>query len=193
MTTETTFQDNQWAFASCIELFRSKLISLQAMEDHLRQVEHLRVLSRSVIYHLLTKILKYSLKRLIKFPSKMLGSEKIKDFVDAMFLQLWLEKQGFMLIFVDEFHVNMKTSNLWNWSIRGIPALLPVDPNSWAMSFVLAFSKNKIEGIMASDHSIYSKTFWKFINDVYVSIKNDDEESANPWFIMDNWSVYISN
>ena len=42
----------------------------------------------------------------------MLGSEKIKDFVDAMFLQLWLEKQGFMLIFIEEFHVNMTTSNL---------------------------------------------------------------------------------
>ena len=123
----------------------------------------------------------------------MLESEKIKDFVDAMFLPLWLEKQGFMLIFVDEFHVNMTTSNLWNWSRRGMPALLSVDPNSWTMSFVLAFSKNKIEGIMASDHSIYSKTFWKFIKDVYVSIKNDDEESANPWFIMDNWSVHTSN
>ena len=42
----------------------------------------------------------------------MLGSEKIKDFVDAMFLQLWLEKKKTMLIFVDEFHVNMTTSNL---------------------------------------------------------------------------------
>ena len=42
----------------------------------------------------------------------MLRSEKIKDFVDAIFLQLWLEKQGFMLIYVDEFHVNMTTSNL---------------------------------------------------------------------------------
>ena len=89
----------------------------------------------------------------------MLESEKIKDFVDAMFLQLWLERQGFLLIFVDEFHVNMTNSNLRNWSRRGIPALLPVDPNSWTMSFVLAFSKNRIEGIMASDHSIYSKTF----------------------------------
>ena len=82
------------------------------MGDYLRQVEHLRVLSRSSVYHLLTKILKYSFKQAHKIFNKMLESEKIKDFVDALFLQQWLKKQGFMLIFVDEFYVNLTTSNL---------------------------------------------------------------------------------
>ena len=46
----------------------TKLISVQALGDHLRQVEHLRVLSRSAVYHLLTKILKYSYKQAHKIP-----------------------------------------------------------------------------------------------------------------------------
>ena len=48
----------------------TKLMSIHTLRDHLRQVRHLQVHSRSDVYLLLTKILKYSFKQAHKIPKK---------------------------------------------------------------------------------------------------------------------------
>ena len=81
----------------------------------------------------------------------MLLPERKRDFIESAYLQYYLELQGYKLIFVDEFHVNMRSTSLYNWSKIGQPAALVADPDPWTMSFILGISKEMVEGILASD------------------------------------------
>ena len=85
--------------------------------------------------------------------------EQKRDFGEAAYIQLYLETEGYNIIFADEFHINMRSQTLFNWSPRGFPSMVAVDAEPWCMSFVVAFSKRRFEGILASNSSIISKTF----------------------------------
>ena len=84
----------------------------------------------------------------------MVIRERIRDFYDAAFIQLYLENNGFTLVYVDEFHIGMRSTSVYNWSPRGVPVIVSVDNDPWIMSFVIAVSKAKINGVMASNVSI---------------------------------------
>ena len=84
----------------------------------------------------------------------MITRKRISDFYNAAFIQLYLENNGFTLVYFDEFHISMKSTSVYNWSPRGGPAIVSVDPDPWIMSFVFAVSKAKINGVMASNVSI---------------------------------------
>lgn len=89
----------------------------------------------------------------------MLCHERVRDFIEAACLQALLEKRGYSLLYVDEFHFSLHSTKNYNWSRRSTPAMLSVDPETWTMSFVIAISRRKVEGVMASDHSIEKKSF----------------------------------
>ena len=58
------------------------------------------------------------------------------------------------------------STSIYNWSKRGVPSAWAINPDSWSMSFIVAISSMRIEGLMASTSSIISKSFWLFIKDV---------------------------
>ena len=84
--------------------------------------------------------------------------EKFRDLYEAAYFQFHLEDTAYKLVFVDEFHVAMKTSWIYNWSIKGHPAIISADNDSWVMNFVVAMSSDGIEGITTSNSSINSTT-----------------------------------
>ena len=106
--------------------------------------------------------------------------EKTREFYEAAYLQLYLEERGKRVIYVDEFHVSMKSNAIYNWSPSGFTATISVNPDSWVMSFIIALSSTKIEGIMASSDSINTKLFVLFIDDVWASLKDEEDESLLP-------------
>ena len=120
----------------------------------------------------------------------MVTRERISDLYDASFIQLYLENNGFTLVYVDEFQISMRSTSIYNWSLRGGPAIVSVDPDPWIMSFVIAVSKAKINGVMASNVSILAKTFWWFINDFWINLNSETEESPKFIFIFDNASFH---
>ena len=67
---------------------------------------------------------------LIDCQNKMTKPEKFRDFLETAYLQFHLEDTGHKLVFVDEFHVSMKTSRIYNWSIKGHPAIISADNDS---------------------------------------------------------------
>ena len=71
----------------------------------------------------------------------MTSTERIRDFFEAANLQVYLEVSGYELVYVDEFHVSMKSSAVYNWSCKGCPAILTIEPEPWIMSFVVALSR----------------------------------------------------
>ena len=122
----------------------------------------------------------------------MIVKEKIREFMEAAYIQCYLDQHGFPVVYVDEFHVNINSSSLKNWSPRSIPALLEITSSSFLLSFVIAISTRKTEGIMASATSICSMTFTWFINGVWTELQRGESSMSNAWIVIDNWSVHKS-
>ena len=147
-------------------------------------------LSKSGVRYLVTQFWSIRIREHIFSQSKMTNNDRVRDFCDAASLLLFLEKSGYHLIFVDEFHVSMHSSSLYNWSPRGYPSIMPVDLDPWVASFVVAVSKRKIEGIVVSTGSINKKSFAQFKKDIWNGLNEENSDDPKGWFIMDNSSVH---
>ena len=119
--------------------------------------------------------------------------EKINDFIEVVFIQFYLENIDVKLIYVYEFHVNMKSTKLWIWNKRSYPSILPIDTDDWSINFVVSFSKFKFKSIMASSTSIKTSNFIWFLRDVWITRMKINKNSKSIWIIMDNSIVYTNN
>ena len=89
----------------------------------------------------------------------MTNTERIRNFFEVANLQVYLEDSEYELAYVDEFHVRMKSSAVYNWSFKGYPTILTIEPEPWIMSFVIVLSRKQVEKILASNISINSEMF----------------------------------
>ena len=123
----------------------------------------------------------------------MLRWDNKRDFFEAAYLQHILDKEGYPIVYVDEFHVSMHLMEIYNWSPVSTKAMIAVNPSSWTMSFWIAFSKRKIEGIIASSDSINKRIFRWFLEDLQIKAKRVSKGTRNPCYIFDNSSVHWNN
>ena len=86
----------------------------------------------------------------------------------------------------------MKGSSLSNWSPRGCPSDLWVDPDPWIMSFIIAFSSDRVEGIISSNKSITGQIFCWFLGDIWDWLRNNHEDNSKNCFIFDNARLHWS-
>ena len=168
-------------------------IWIQDLKKHLQDKIPEKQLSSTGVYHLMRKILNYSYTKAHKIPRKMTSKERIRNFIEVAYLQIYLEEKGHIVIYLDEFHVSMKSRSVYNWSLKGTPACWSVDPDPWTMSFVVAFSSVKIEGILASNISIKSFSFRKFVSDIWKWRSEYEPESFdNIFLVLDNASFHVN-
>ena len=120
----------------------------------------------------------------------MMTRDRKRDFIEAAYLQLVLKEFGYKLVYLDEFHISMHQESIYSWSKRGTVPIVAVNPSSFVMSFVIAFSNERIEGILASNHSINNKSFSIFLINLWKSLKNDDNLDKKVCIIFDNSSVH---
>ena len=121
----------------------------------------------------------------------MVRCEKIGEFIEAAYIQHYLECLGTKLVYMDEFHVNMKSTKCWNWNHRGYYVILLMDAEAWTMNFVVTYSKFKIEDIMITSTLIEMHTFIWFLGDIWNSLMKscgDDQLIC----IIDNSTVYTN-
>ena len=71
-------------------------------------------MSKTGVHYLMKQVLGYSYMRAHKIPNKMTTVEKTREFYEAAYLQLYLEERGKRVIYVDEFHVSMKSNAIYN-------------------------------------------------------------------------------
>ena len=101
-----------------------------------------------------------------------------------------LQKEGYSLIYLDEFNVNMRNSKIYNWSPRGAPASITINYDSWKMNFVIAFSERGIEGLKAWTGSIDSMVYCWFIEDVWNRVISKENCLINSVIILNNASLH---
>ena len=120
----------------------------------------------------------------------MKNHESVRDFFDVIYLQQYLENRGYELIYVDEFHIRLKLSTLYNRSLKGYLVIISVDPDLLTIDFDVALSRKRVEGILASNKSIYSSMFKWFMQNV-VNLKNKEHDNVNKfWFLIDNSPIH---
>ena len=89
-------------------------VSVEDVRTYLLSEQQGEKLSKTGVHYLMTKILKYSYKKAHKIPRKMATGEKARDFIESAYLQLYLEQEGYKLIYLGEFHVSMKSRSANN-------------------------------------------------------------------------------
>ena len=130
-------------------------------------------LSTSGCQILFTKILKYSYKKAHKIPKKMVEGDRKRDFYEVAHIQYYLESQEYNIIFLDEFHISMRSENIYNLSTKGVSSIVVVDSDPWSLSFIIAFFKTRIEGIQRSNYSINTNVFILFLKDAWTRLKKE--------------------
>ena len=121
----------------------------------------------------------------------MLRVERKREFFESAFVQYFLEQNESTLVYIDEFHVSLRNSKLYNWSPRGSPAIISINHDAWTMSFIIAMSSRGIEGIKASTSSINSEVYIWFWEDVWKKLTSKSGGVKDPVIICDNASLHI--
>ena len=132
------------------------------------------------------------IKRPTPHRSKMAMKNRKRDFYEAAYLQQHFENLDYYMIYLDEFHVNMRTQTLYNWSPRNSISMLAINPDPFVMSFEITFSASGVKGIMASSKSINTTSFIWFLEDMLNHITEKGVSRDKICIIFDNSSVHTN-
>ena len=112
--------------------------------NHVNNATNIKKLSRTGIRYMLKKIMGYSYKRASSIDNRALTPERIRLFAEIFYIQDFLEEQGYNLIWVDEFHADLSKVNDYNWSNKGVKAVLPKIPQNNSLNFTIAINKEEL-------------------------------------------------
>ena len=135
-----------------------------SLRNYLNRSKYLNQLSIAGVNYLLRRILMYSYKKGAQVEkNKMMARDRKRDFMKSAYFQLFFNKSGYKLVYLDEFHISIHQESIYNWSKRGVFPIVAVNLSSFVMSFVITFSIDRIEDVLASNHSVNSKSFSIFL------------------------------
>ena len=142
-------------------LFGTKVTVKDINERFKLKVKNLITVSDSTIKRRLKDYLKLSYKRWGILNKSFWTWPKINEMLESSVLQLELDRLNFKLICIDEFRFSSESSTEYGWTNRGISGHHFLNYSSFNMSFMIGFSFNAIEGVVATKGSFNSKKFRK--------------------------------
>ena len=114
-------------------------------------------------------------------------------------LSLWLQtilglyQLGCYVIFADEFLINRNTLITYGWAKRGMPGRIKRNIQQFRMSFVVAHSSKKVEGIMGTTTNMNTKKYWLFLRSLFKKLRTiDNIDLSRVVLIADNWRFHRS-
>ena len=136
-------------------------------KQHLQQVHpDLGPVSEITIRRWLKGELRMSFKKLEIKNIQTLAVENIWSFWESAALLLELEKSMVEQIYIDEFTVSARRNGFYGWARKGQKGALRIHSDNFSMSFVIAFSSEKIYGMIGSTEAMTAKTIAFFIKEV---------------------------
>ena len=145
---------------------------VQAKTDLIQNFPDLEDLSLSTVSTLMHKELKLSYKKLGNTnPTKVLPESRI-NLTSCWKLIIGMIEGGFHLIFVDEFLINRNTISTYGWTQRGAPGRLIKRPTDFRMSFVVAHSQERVEGLMGTKSTFNQIKYVDFIKKLVMKSRN---------------------
>ena len=166
--------------------------TLESARHHLLQnFPDINDISLSTWSLLMRDKLKLSYKKLGNTnPSKLIPDNRA-NLVSWLKAIIGLKERGFYLIFIDEFLVNRNTINNYGWTQRGMPGRLFRRPTGFKMSFVVAHSISRVEGIMGTKTTFNQDKYTKFLNRLTIKVKRSQDDNTNKIVVVaDNWRFH---
>ena len=102
---------------------------------------------------------------------------------------LWetLLSNDFYLVYIDEFKFLSESNTEYCWSKSRRSAFKSVNFSKFSMSFMLAFSSSKVEGIVGTCQTFNAKKFKKFVTDIF------QDDNSNVVLIVDNVMIHAAS
>ena len=124
---------------------------------------------------------------------KSLSADSIRKFYESAMVQIQLNNRGYELMFIDEFSINFRHNTTYGWAPVGVKGYLDVNIESFSMSFMVGFSKQRFYGIVGTSTSNNSASFLRFVKNTFEhrskSLKLKDRRFIIIW---DNASLHTS-
>ena len=98
------------------------------------------------------------------------------------------------MVFVDEFLINKNTVRTYGWTRKGMPGRVRQKPIDFKMSFVVAHSHEKIEGIMGTSGIFNQIKYTYFLERLMHDIKQRQNVDQRKIIVVaDNWRFHRTN
>ena len=107
--------------------------------------------------------------------------------------QILLEKDGWELIYVDEFTVDTRKHVHRCWEGRGEKGLLKTDQGEIALNIVVVFSRLRMYGIMINKNSNDSLSFIYFLQQLAMIRKASHQLLNNKWWVIADNAPILSS
>ena len=141
-------------------------------------------ISVTTISRAMTISLHMSHKKLNKIHKSWLTANNKRNIFDAAYLQWWLDTNDILVIYIDEFKYSSESSNTYGWTQKGQNGHFKYLPSKFESSFIIAVSKLKIHGLMASKITYNSNKFLYFMAELVKTL------SDNFAILLDNASIH---
>ena len=130
-------------------------------------------ISLSSVTRCLKNSIGLSYKKVNKIHPKILKWENKRKMLEAALLQQKLNEEKVTVIYVDEFKFSWHSSAHYGWSLKGQSGYRGVTPGKFQATFMVAFSKTKIQGIIATTHTFNSNIFRYFLHQLSSTLSED--------------------
>ena len=152
----------------------SEGFTLQKARYHLlEEYPDLKRVTLSTLRRLFKHKLSLSYKKLgITNPNKMKPDKKEQLISWLKAIIGWLGSE-FYTIFLDEFLVNRNTTNSYGWAYKGKSGRLLRWPNEFKMSFVVAHSPQRVEGILGTKTTFNKVKYIKILKLLLQQVKRE--------------------
>ena len=71
----------------------------------------------------------------------MTSTERVRDFFKVVNLQVYLEVSRYELVYINKFHLYMKSSAVYKWRLKIYQVILTIEVELWILNFVVAPSR----------------------------------------------------
>ena len=115
------------------------------------------------------------------------GHEKRQQIYTHAVLWAKLLSNDFHLVYIDEFKFLSESNTEYCWSKSGRSTFKFLNSSKFSMSFMIAFSSSKVEGIVGTCQTFNAKKFKKFVTDIF------QDDSSNVFLIVDNSRIHTAN
>ena len=178
-----------------VEENSSKGFTLGRMKSHLlADCPDLGDVAVSTLSRLLRKKFNLTYKKLGNSNPRKVIPENKTNLISCLKTIIGLLSWGFHVIFADEFLINRNTIPSYGWWQKGKPGRLFIRPIEFKMSFVVAHSSRRVEGIMGTTTTFNQAKYVKFLKNLLLTVRlNQGVDSAKVVLVVDNCKFHKNN
>ena len=109
-------------------------------------------------------------------------------------MQFRFKEEGYKLLFIDEFTINLRLNSAYGWGPRGWNGFIETNSQGFWMFFTIGVSEDRVHGILGNRKTNDSDYLLHFLENIYFPENIDSEGEINKFMIVwDNCSIHKSN